>query len=66
MGTGTIGATFISFFINGYLVARDIIHGPIAGAIAVGASSLYITNPVYAFIAGVSGGIIQSLIQNLI
>lgn len=41
-------------------------HGPIAGAIVVGASSLYITNPVYAFVAGATGGLSQSLIQNLI
>jgi hypothetical protein len=56
----------VSTLINGYLIARDAIHGPIAGAIAVGASSLYITNPVYAFVTGVSAGIIQSIIQNLI
>jgi hypothetical protein len=48
------------------LIIRDALHGPIAGAIVVGASSLYISNPVYAFVAGAAGGIIQSLIQNLI
>lgn len=47
-------------------MVRDVLHGPIAGAIAVGASSLYIANPVYALVAGASGGIIQVLIQNLI
>jgi len=66
MGAGTLGSILISALINGYIISRDAIHGPIAGAIAVGASSLYITNPNYAILAGVSGGIIQSLIQNII
>jgi ammonia channel protein AmtB len=66
MGAGTLGAIIISYLINGYLIVRDAIHGPIAGAIAVGASSLYITNPVYALIAGAGAGIIQAIIQNFI
>jgi hypothetical protein len=66
LGTGTIGAIFVSTLINGYIIARDALHGPIAGAIVVGASSLYITSPIYAFVAGITGGIAQSLIQNLI
>lgn len=66
MGAGTIGAIFVSLFIHGFIIARDVIHGPIAGAIAVGASSLYITNPTYALVAGCAGGIIQGIIQNLI
>lgn len=40
-------------------------HGPIAGAIVVGASSLYIVNPLYAMIAGVAGGVFQTAIQNI-
>lgn len=66
LGAGAIGAILTSCLINGQLIARDALHGPFAGAIVVGASSLYITNPVYALIAGASGGIIQTLIQNLI
>ncbi len=66
MGAGAIGGILGSMLINGYLIARDALHGPIAGAIAVGASSLYIAAPVYAFVAGAAGGIIQSFIQNLI
>jgi len=38
----------------------------VAGAIACGASSLYITTPVYAFVAGAAGGITQTIIQNFI
>lgn len=66
MGAGTIGAMSISALINGVLIARDVIHGPIAGAIAVGASSLFITNPTYALVAGAAGGIIQALLQNIV
>jgi ammonia channel protein AmtB len=66
MGAGAVGAMMVSAFINGILIARDAIHGPIAGAIACGASALYITNPVYAFVAGASGGICQAIIQNVI
>lgn len=66
MGAGTMGSIFVSVLINGNLIARDALHGPIAGAIAVGASSLFITNPVYALVAGATGGISQTLIQNLI
>lgn len=66
MGSGLIGAMFVSLLINGTLILRDALHGPIAGAIVVGASSLYITIPTYAFVAGASGGIIQALIQNLV
>lgn len=64
MGAGAIGALLVSLSFNGILILRDVLHGPIAGAIAVGSSSLYITNPVYALVAGASAGIIQSLIQN--
>jgi ammonia channel protein AmtB len=66
MGAGAISALMVSCLINGYIITRDLTHGTIAGAISVGASSLYITTPVYAFIAGAAGGIIQVLIQNLI
>jgi hypothetical protein len=65
LGAGGIGAIIVSTIINGSIVARDAIHGPVAGAIVCGASSLYITNPVYAFVAGMTGGVAQALIQNL-
>jgi len=66
MGAGTLGAVSISTLVNGYLISRDVIHGPVAGAIAVGASSLFITNPTYALVAGAAGGIIQALLQNIV
>lgn len=66
MGAGAVSSIIVSLLINGSIIVRDATHGPIAGAIAVGASSLYITNPVYAFVAGAVGGLIQALIQNFI
>lgn len=52
--------------INGIIIFRDLIHGVIAGAIVVGASSLFISNPIYAIVAGMTGGIIQTIIQNVL
>jgi hypothetical protein len=52
--------------INGIIIIRDLLHGVIAGAIVVGASSLYISNPIYSIVAGTVGGIAQALIQNII
>lgn len=66
MGAGTIGALSLSCLINGFIIARDLLHGPVAGAIAVGASSLFIANPMYALVAGAAGGIIQTLLQNIV
>lgn len=66
MGAGAISSLTVSCLINGYIITRDITHGTISGAISVGASSLYVTTPVYAFVAGAAGGIVQVLIQNFI
>ena len=66
MGAGALGGMCGSAFFNGTLIARDAFHGSIAGAIAVGTSSLYITQPVYAVLAGCVGGLFQSIFQNLL
>ena len=66
LGSGAVGALFVSALVNGTIIVRDLFHGVIAGAIVVGASSLYISNPIYAIVAGTSGGAIQALIQNFI
>jgi hypothetical protein len=66
MGAGLIGGAIASMISNGYLIARDPIHGLIAGAIVAGTSSHYILNPTYALIAGGIGGLLQGFIQNLI
>jgi hypothetical protein len=66
MSAGALGAFSFSSFFNERMIARDIIHGPIAGAIACGTASFYITNPVYAILVGFAAGIIQTFIQNVI
>lgn len=60
MGAGVIGSIVFSLIYNGELIIRDAIHGVIAGA-----SSLYVSNPSYALIAGGVGGLTQSIIQNI-
>ncbi len=65
MGAGVIGSIVFSLIYNGELIIRDAIHGVIAGAIVAGASSLYVSNPSYALIAGGVGGLTQSIIQNI-
>lgn len=66
MGAGVIGGAIASLMFNGYLIARDPIHGLIAGAIVAGTASHYILNPTYALIAGGIGGLLQGFIQNII
>lgn len=66
MGSSLIGACILSLLINGTIAARDIIYAPVAGAIVVGSSSLFIINPVYSLVAGFSGGFTQSFIHNLL
>ncbi len=63
MGAAVLGSFCVSTLIHGRIVMRDIIHGPIAGGIVVGSSSLFITNPVYALVAGFAAGVTQTIIQ---
>ena len=65
MGAGGLGSIAVSSAINGLFVGRDLNHGIIAGAIAVGAASLYITEPVYALVCGAGAGIFQGIIGSL-
>jgi hypothetical protein len=65
MGASLIGSFIVSSLFNGNLLLRDIIHSPIAGGIVVGSASFFINNPVYALVAGFSGGAVQSTIQNI-
>ena len=66
MSAGITGSISYSALHNGSIIVRDVTHGIVAGAIAVGASSLYIIRPIYALIPGFVGGLIQALIQNVI
>ena len=64
MGAGMITSLVFTLFFNGYIIARDITHGAIAGAIATGAGSLYIFVPGFAILTGAFAGFIQAFIQN--
>jgi O-antigen ligase len=66
MGAAVLASFCVSALINGEVIVRDVLHAPIAGGIVVGSASLFITNPVYALVAGFAGGAVQSLIQNII
>jgi hypothetical protein len=66
MAAAIVGSACVSGIINGCLIARDLIHAPIAGGIVVGSASYFLTAPVYALVAGFAGGASQTLIQNLI
>jgi hypothetical protein len=65
MGASLVGSFIVSSLFNGNVILRDIIHAPIAGGIVVGSASFFINNPVYALVAGFTGGAVQSFIQNL-
>ena len=66
MGAGLIGALVLTIFINGYVIVRDLTHGIVAAAIAVGAGSLYIFNPAFPIITGFVAGSTHTIIQNLV
>ena len=65
MGASLLGSFIVSTLINGKLIARDMIHAPIAGAIVGGSASFFTVNPTQPILAGLAGGILQTLIQNL-
>jgi hypothetical protein len=64
MGASIVGAYSVSSIINGTVITRDLIHAHIAGGIVVGA--VFVTNPVYSFVAGFTAGALQSIIQNAV
>lgn len=66
MGAAIVASFIMSGLINGSAIIRDVIHAPIAGGIVVGSASFFITNPVYALVAGFAGGAVQTFIQNII
>lgn len=65
MGAALVTSVGVSSMINGYLIIRDIIHAPIAGAIMGGSASFFAVNPVQPILTGFVAGLIQTLIQNL-
>ena len=64
MGASLVSTLIFSSLLNGTIIARDMIHAPIAGAIIGGTASFFSTNPAQPIIAGFFGGALQTLIQN--
>lgn len=61
IAASTLTTISISLISKGALIVRHLVYGPIAGAVIGGASAYYTTNPVYAIVIGVIGGIIQTI-----
>lgn len=63
------GSTFacigLGLIFYGRPIVRHFVYGPIAGAVIGGASSFYISNPVYAFVVGVAGGMLQTIFMSI-
>lgn len=49
----------------GQPIVRHLVYGPIAGAVIGGASSYYTSNPVYAIVVGVAGGMLQTIFMSI-
>lgn len=63
---GLIGALSISLITGRKPNVRTFIHGPIAGSIIGGTSSLFTANLAYCIGVGLFGGSLQSAIHHLI
>lgn len=61
----TIAAVAMCLIFYGRLVVRYLVYGPVAGAIIGGASSYYTSNPVYAIVVGVAGGMLQAIFMRI-
>ena len=66
MAASLMAAYIASSALNGNVIARDLLHAPIAGGIVVGSAASFIANPVYALVAGFTAGTVQTLIQNCV
>lgn len=61
----TISCIALGMIFYGRPIVRHLVYGPIAGAIIGGASSYYTSNPVYAIVVGVAGGMLQTIFMTL-
>lgn len=59
----TIACIALGMIFYGRPIVRHLVYGPVAGAIIGGASSYYTSNPVYAIVVGVTGGMIQTIVM---
>jgi hypothetical protein len=61
----TIASMALGLIFYGRPIVRHLVYGPIAGAVIGGASSYYTSNPVYAIVVGVAGGLLQTIFMTI-
>ena len=61
----TIASIALGMIFYGQPIVRHLVYGPIAGAVIGGASSFYTSNPVYAIVVGVTGGMLQTIFMSI-
>lgn len=61
----TISCVALGLIFYGRFIVRHLVYGPVAGAVIGGAASFYISNPVYAILVGVVGGMLQAIFMSI-
>ncbi len=61
----TISSMALGLIFYGRPIVRHLVYGPVAGAVIGGASSYYTSNPVYAIVVGVAGGMLQTIFMSI-
>ena len=61
----TIACIALGLIFYGRPIVRHLVYGPVAGAVIGGASSYYTSNPVYAIVVGVTGGMLQTIFMSI-
>jgi hypothetical protein len=61
----TLASIGMGLIFYGQPIVRHLVYGPVAGAVIGGASSYYTSNPVYAIVVGVVGGMLQTIFMSI-
>lgn len=61
----TLACMALGLIFYGRPIVRHLVYGPVAGAVIGGASSYYTSNPVYAIVVGVAGGMLQAIFMSI-
>jgi hypothetical protein len=61
----TLACVGMGLIFYGRPIVRHLVYGPVAGAVIGGASSYYTSNPVYAIVVGVAGGMLQTIFMSI-
>lgn len=65
ISASTLCSVALGLIFYGNFIVRHLVYGPIAGAVIGGASSYYTSNPVYAIVVGLTGGLLQTIFMSL-